>query len=34
LLTRLIGRGWSDLAQPVKLPAPIKLWLALRYSLL
>jgi len=34
LLARLTARGWRDLADPVKLPAPIKLWLALRYSLL
>lgn len=34
LLARLCARGWTDLETPVKLPAPIKLWLALRYSLL
>ncbi len=33
-LTRLRQRGWSRLDEPVKLPKPVKLWLALRHGLL
>jgi presqualene diphosphate synthase len=33
-LDRLIGRGWRQLEQPVRLPRPERLWLALRYGLL
>ena len=34
ILLRLRRRGWRDLRQEVKLPAPLKLWLALRHGLL
>lgn len=34
ILLRLRERGWTALAAPVKLPAPLKLWLALRHGLL
>ena len=34
ILIRLRRRGWSDPARPVALPAPLKLWLALRHGLL
>ncbi len=34
ILVRLRRRGWSDLDQEVKLPTPLKLWLALRHGLL
>jgi phytoene synthase len=34
LLRRLRRRGWSDLAMPVSVPAPVKLWLAVRHGLL
>ena len=34
ILVRLRRRGWSDLAQDVKLPKPLKLWLALRHGVL
>lgn len=33
-LTRLRQRGWARLDEPVKLPKPMKLWLALRHALL
>ncbi len=32
VLDRLRERGWRDLAQPVSLPKPVKLWLALRHG--
>jgi len=34
ILVRLRRRGWTDLDQEVKLPTPLKLWLALRHGLL
>jgi phytoene synthase len=34
ILVRLRRRGWSDLARDVKVPKPLKLWLALRHGLL
>jgi presqualene diphosphate synthase len=34
ILTRLRRRGWRDPAREVKLPAALKLWLALRHGLL
>jgi squalene synthase HpnD len=34
ILTRLRRRGWKDLDREVKLPAALKLWLALRHGLL
>jgi presqualene diphosphate synthase len=34
ILVRLRRRGWRDLAQDVKLPKPLKLWLALRHGVL
>ncbi len=34
ILVRLRRRGWRDPAREVKLPAPLKLWLALRHGLL
>jgi len=34
ILRRLRRRGWHDLERPVKIPAALKLWLALRYGLL
>jgi squalene synthase HpnD len=34
ILTRLRRRGWQDLDREVKLPAALKLWLALRHGLL
>jgi phytoene synthase len=34
ILTRLRRRGWKDLDRDVKLPSPLKLWLALRHGLL
>ena len=34
ILIRLRRRGWSDPARAVSLPAPLKLWLALRHGLL
>jgi phytoene synthase len=34
ILTRLRQRGWKDLDRDVKLPSPLKLWLALRHGLL
>jgi presqualene diphosphate synthase len=34
ILVRLRRRGWHDLARDVKLPKPLKLWLALRHGLL
>jgi presqualene diphosphate synthase len=34
ILTRLRRRGWTDLDHEVKLPAVLKLWLALRHGLL
>jgi presqualene diphosphate synthase len=34
ILVRLRRRGWRDLAQHVKLPKPLKLWLALRHGVL
>jgi hypothetical protein len=34
ILVRLRRRGWSDLGVDVKLPTPLKLWLALRHGLL
>jgi len=34
ILVRLRRRGWSDLARDVKLPKPVKLWLALRHGVL
>jgi len=34
ILVRLRRRGWSDLGADVKLPTPLKLWLALRHGLL
>jgi squalene synthase HpnD len=34
ILTRLRQRGWRALEQEVRLPAPQKLWLALRHGLL
>ncbi len=33
-LTRLRRRGWLKLGEPIKLPKPMKLWLALRHGLL
>jgi phytoene synthase len=33
ILVRLRRRGWRDLRRDVKLPAPLKLWLALRHGL-
>ncbi|HEX7968365.1 MAG TPA: presqualene diphosphate synthase HpnD [Stellaceae bacterium] len=34
ILVRLRRRGWHDLAQEVRLPTSLKLWLALRHGLL
>jgi presqualene diphosphate synthase len=34
ILVRLRRRGWRDLAQDVKLPKPLKLWLAVRHGVL
>jgi presqualene diphosphate synthase len=34
ILVRLRRRGWRDLARDVKLPKPLKLWLALRHGVL
>jgi presqualene diphosphate synthase len=34
ILRRLRERGWRDLEREVKLPTPLKLWLALRHGLL
>jgi presqualene diphosphate synthase len=34
ILVRLRRRGWRDLAQEVKLPKPLKLWLAVRHGVL
>jgi presqualene diphosphate synthase len=34
ILVRLRQRGWSDLGRDVKLPMPLKLWLALRHGVL
>jgi presqualene diphosphate synthase len=34
LLLRLRAGGWKNLAAPVKVPTPVKLWLALRHGLL
>jgi presqualene diphosphate synthase len=34
ILVRLRRRGWSHLDRDVKLPTPLKLWLALRHGLL
>jgi phytoene synthase len=34
ILVRLRRRGWLDLGREVKIPAPLKLWFALRYGLL
>jgi phytoene synthase len=33
-LVRLRQRGWTRLDEPIKLPKPVKLWLALRHGLL
>jgi presqualene diphosphate synthase len=33
VLLRLIARGWQRLDQPVRVPRPERLWLALRYGL-
>ena len=33
-LVRLIRRGWTKLDQPVSVPKPMKIWLALRHGLL
>jgi presqualene diphosphate synthase len=33
-LAKLRQRGWSSLDQPIRLPKPMKLWLALRHGLL
>ena len=32
ILARLIERGWEKLDQPVRVPKPQKLWIALRYG--
>jgi len=34
ILDRLRAAGWKDVAAPVKLPTPLKLWLAIRHGLL
>ncbi len=34
VLVQLRRRGWNHLADPVRVSAPVKLWLALRYGLL
>lgn len=34
ILVRLRRRGWSDLDTPVRVPTPVKLWLAVRHGLL
>ena len=34
MLVRLRRRGWRDLTRDVKLPKPLKLWLALRHGVL
>jgi presqualene diphosphate synthase len=33
-LVRLIRRGWTKLAEPVSVPKPMKIWLALRHGFL
>jgi presqualene diphosphate synthase len=34
VLARLRRRGWTRLDEPVEVPKPVKLWLALRHGLL
>jgi hypothetical protein len=34
VLVRLMARGWQRLDQPVRVPRPERLWLALRYGLI
>lgn len=34
ILDRLAARGWHRLDEPVRVPTPTKLWIALRYGLL
>ncbi len=33
-LVKLRERGWTRLSEPIKLPKPVKLWLALRHGLI
>ncbi len=34
ILERLVTRGWHDLDRAVSVPAPLKIWIALRYGLM
>jgi phytoene synthase len=34
ILKQLRRRGWRDIARPVSIPRPVKLWFALRYGLI
>ena len=34
LLERLVAADWRDLEHPARVPAPVKLWIAVRHGLL